>query len=159
MAKTTSLSFPNMIDVSANKVAIATDNASIVNRTALLLLTDPTELYFNPNFGVGLKRYLWQYNTDNVRALMKDRIKQQLDLHEPRVDADATSFADGLLISGTDDNRMSTVIDNANKVEITVGLVTTYGDELNVELNDKYVTASNVIYANKWYSKVSGSLE
>lgn len=158
MAKTTSLAFPNMIDVSANKVAIVTDNASIVNRTALLLLTDPTELYFNPTFGVGLKRYLWQYNTENIRALMKDRIRDQLALNEPRVDAEATSFADGLLISGTDTNRLTSVVDNANRVEITVGLVTTYGDELKVELNDKYVTASNVIYANSWYSKVQGSI-
>lgn len=158
MAKTTSIAFPNMIDVSRNKIAIVTDNASIVNRTALLLLTDPTELYFSPNFGVGLKRYLWQYNTDNVRAMMKDRIRVQLSLHEPRVDANATSFADGLLVSGGTHNRMTPVVDNANKVEITVGLVTTYGDELKVELNDKYVTASNVIYDNKWYSKVQGSI-
>lgn len=154
MAKTTSISFPNMIDVSRNKISIVTDNASIVNRTALLLLTDPTELYFNPNFGVGLKRYLWQYNTDNTRALMKDRIRVQLNLHEPRVDAEATSFADGLLVSGSDENRLG-VIDNANRVELTVGLVTTYGDRLTVELNDKYVTAENVIYRNEWYSNLS----
>lgn len=158
MAKTTSIAFPNMIDVSRNKIAIATDNASIVNRTALLLLTDPTELYFSPDFGVGLKRYLWQYNTDNIRALMKDRIKKQLALHEPRVDAEATSFADGLLATGGTHNRMVEVKDNANRVELTVGLVTTYGDELKVELNDKYITAANIIYANKWYSKVQGQI-
>ena len=157
MAKTTSLAFPNMIDVARNKVAIVTDNTSIVNRTALLLLTDPTELYFNPNFGVGLKRYLWQYNTDNVRALVKDRIKVQLELHEPRVDAQNTSFADGLLATGSD--NLSTVVDNANKLELTVGLRTIYGDNLVVELNDQYVTSEKVIYANKWYSRVDGNGE
>ena len=154
MAKTTSLAFPNMFDVARNKVAIITDNASVVNRTALLLLTDPTELYFNPNFGVGLKRYLWQYNTENVRALMKDRIRAQLILHEPSVDAENTQFADGLLASGGTTAEYS--VDNANKVELTVGLKTIYGDTITVELNDKYIITSDVIYENKWYSTVDG---
>ena len=143
-----------MIDVARNSVSIAKDNTSIVNRAALLILTEPTELYFNPDFGVGLKRYLWQYNTENVRAMIKDRIRDQLALHEPSVDAQATQFADGLLATGSDTD--ANAVENANKVELTVGLVTKYGDELTVELNDKFVTSKNVIYDNRWYSKVEG---
>lgn len=61
---TNSLSFPNMFDVARNKVGVISDNESIVNRSRLLILTEPTELYHNPDFGVGLKRHLWHYNTE-----------------------------------------------------------------------------------------------
>ena len=56
---TNSLAWPSMFDVARNKVSVIEDNQSVVNRSKLLILTDPTELYMNPNFGVGLKKYLW----------------------------------------------------------------------------------------------------
>ena len=52
-AKTTSLAFPNMLNPSSNLVNVLEDDASIVNRTRLLMLTEPTELYGEPNFTVG----------------------------------------------------------------------------------------------------------
>ena len=61
---------------------------SIVNRSKLLILTEPTELYNNPDFGVGLKRHLFQYNNENQKAIIRDRIVEQLRLHEPCVDPD-----------------------------------------------------------------------
>ena len=64
---TNSLAWPSMFDVARNKVSVIEDNQSVVNRSKLLILTDPTELYMNPNFGVGLKKYLWQYNTANQK--------------------------------------------------------------------------------------------
>ena len=57
MANTSSISFPNMFDVTGNCVSVVEDSQSIVNRTRLLMLTEPTELYMNPDFGVGLKKY------------------------------------------------------------------------------------------------------
>lgn len=133
MAETTSLSFPKMFNVSGNQVAVLEDSQSVVNRTRLLILTEPTELYNNPNQGVGLKRYLYQYNTDNQKAIIKDKIVEQLRIHEPCVVADDTQFADGLLFTGD-----STSIEQEyNQLKMTVAVKTTFGDTLNVTLNNE----------------------
>ena len=107
------------------------DNASVVNRTRLLMLTEPTELYNAPTFGVGLKRYLFQYNNENTKALIKDRIVDQLRLFEPCVDAQATEFTDGLLYTGSGNTNQ-----NFNKLEMTVGLKTIFGDTVAVNMTD-----------------------
>lgn len=131
MAETTSLSFPYMFDVARNRVSVVEDNASIVNRTRLLILTEPTELYNNPDFGVGLKRYLWKYNTPNTSAEIQDRMRDQFRKYEPYVDASSTQFAPGLI---------STHSDNAaqqyNQLDMSVGLRTVFGDDVNISLND-----------------------
>ena len=101
MSRTTSLNFPNLFDVSRNKVSVIKDNSSVVNRCRLLILTEPTELYNSPTFGVGLKQYLFQYNNENTKAIIRNRITDQLREHEPCVEADETSFADGLLLTGS----------------------------------------------------------
>lgn len=141
---TTSLAFPNIFNISNNTLSILEDNLSIVNRSRLLLLTDPTEMYNELDFGVGLRKFIWQYNSDNVRAMIQDRIKEQLQLHEPYVNAQDTQFADGLLFTGTDDANINA--QNFNKLKMTAALTTTYGGVVNVTLNDStpYTNRSEV---------------
>lgn len=144
MNNTTSLSWPNMFDVIKTRVIVKEGDLSITNRCKLLLLTDPTELYNSPTFGVGLKRYLWQYNTKNTQAIIHERIREQLRLFEPCVDADKTSFADGLLFTPSENK---TYIDQVNKLEMTIGLATKYKTQINVTLDiDK---ENKRLYANK----------
>lgn len=131
---TNSLAFPNMFDIARNKVAVIDDNQSIVNRTRLLMLTEPTELYHEPKFGVGLKQYVFHYNTENQKAIVQDRIKEQLRLHEPYVDPDRTQFADGLLFTGSDTDQPN---QEYNKLKMTVALCCVYGDSVEVRLNDE----------------------
>lgn len=126
---TNSLAFPNMFDI-RNKVGVIEDKISVVNRCRLLMLTEPTELYNSPDFGVGLKRYLWQYNTENTKAIIKDRIVSQLRLHEPSCDADKTSFSDGLLT----ENSVDMPAQEYSKLKMTVGIQTTFSDEVNIDL-------------------------
>lgn len=134
MSRTTSLNFPNLFDVSRNKVSVIKDNPSVVNRCRLLILTEPTELYNSPTFGVGLKQYLFQYNNENTKAIIRNRITDQLREHEPCVEADETSFADGLLLTGSiSDNPAEQYY---NKLKMTVGLHTTFGDTLTIDIND-----------------------
>lgn len=125
---TNSLAFPNIFNVSQNKVAVLEGNASIVNRSRLLIMTEPTELYNNPDFGVGLKRHLWQYNTENQKAIIKDRIIEQLRKHEPCCTPEKTTFADGLLFS----EQSSLPEQKYNELEMTVGIASIYGDMLEV---------------------------
>ena len=128
--QTSSLNWPNIFDVSRNRCAVAEDNASIVSRTKLMILTEPTELYMNHSYGVGLKRHMFKYNTENEKALIKDRIVAQLKLWEPRVDADKTQFTDGLLYTGD----INTIGQDYNTLNMTISLMTTYGDTVTVEL-------------------------
>lgn len=130
---TNSLAFPVMFNTVNNGVAVLEGNNSIVNRTRLLFLTEPTELYNSPTFGVGLKRYLFQYNNENTKAMMKDRMVDQLRLFEPCCDAAATEFADGLLFSGSNDTITSQPF---NRLEMTAALRTIYGDTAKVDITD-----------------------
>lgn len=138
MANTTSWAFPNIFDVSQNKVATLTDRLSIVNRTRLLILTDPTALYNEPNQGVGLRRFIGRYNTNNTqdntkntRAQIRDLTVEQLRIHEPCVIPDETQWADGLVFTNTG----KATPNSANKLEMTMSLHTVYDNTVNVDLN------------------------
>lgn len=133
MAETTSLSFPNMFNLASNQVAVDEDLKAVTTRSRLLILTEPTELYNNIDFGVGLKRHLWKYNSENERALIKDRITEQLRKHEPDVVADNTQFLDGLLVTG--DASASSMVNQSNEINMTVIMETTFGKELKLDLN------------------------
>ena len=133
MAETTSLAFPNMFNIANNQVSVLENTTSVANRTRLLILTEPTELYNNPDFGVGLKRHLWKYNNDAEKGLVKDRITQQLRLHEPCVYPDKTQYSDGLLFSG-DQTQYNPALDS-NTLSLTVALQTKFNEEVSVTLN------------------------
>lgn len=115
-----SFSFPNMFDVSRNKINLYTDARSITSRVRLLMLTDPTELYMCPDFGVGLKKYLFTYNNDNTIALIRDKLIEQLRKWEPSVQADQTKVTRGLDYTETDSAGSAA---NINKLSLTVTLV------------------------------------
>lgn len=133
MQTTNSWSFPNLFDISRNRVAVKEGNDSITNRSRLLILTEPTELYNSPTFGVGLKRYLWRYNTANTKAIIQERIKSQLAEHEPCVEAESTQFADGLLFteSGAEVNKIA----DANSLKMTVMMKTIYQYDLELAID------------------------
>ena len=129
---TSSFGFPNMFDVARNKVAISADKESITSRVKLLLLTDPTELHMNPTYGVGLRKYLFQYNNDNVIARIRDDLIDQLRLWEPCVDPDATQVTRGLEFTGSQDSPE--VI--TNQLNLTIKLQSIYGDEVEINISD-----------------------
>lgn len=136
MSTTSSLRWPYLFNVAQNKVAVAENNVSIVNRTKLLLLTEPGELYNEVNQGAGLRRFLFTYNTDNNKAMMIQKIREQLELHEPKVDAANTVFTDGLLMTGSDSALPEM---KENKIEITIGLKTIEGDTVTVSTSSEEV--------------------
>lgn len=119
-----SFSFPNMFDVARSKVNLYADAKSITNRVKLLLLTEPTELYMNPDFGVGLKKYMFTYNNDNTIALIQDKLVEQLSKWEPCVVADKTKVTRGIDSPGF--QSLSTAESEKNHLKLTVTLTTTY---------------------------------
>lgn len=134
MALTSSIAFPNMFNISTNRVATYEDLQSVTNRTRLLLLSGPNELYHNSDFGVGLKNYLWQYNSVNTRAIIEKNIQDQLALHEPCADAGQTIFSDGLQYTQDPVTGQSTIVPG-NELDITVAVTTIFGSKANIDLN------------------------
>lgn len=120
-----------MFDVSQNKVSVLSDSISIVNRTRLLMLTDPTALYNEPEQGVGLSRYLGRYNNENVKAEVKARIVEQLRAYEPCVVPDKTEWADGLVFTGQPDD----IHIRPHKLEMTVALKTIYDSTASLDIS------------------------
>lgn len=133
-----------MFDVAHNQVSVIKDTASVSNRTRLLILTEPTELYNNLDFGVGLKRYIWTYNSKNQKAIIQDRIAAQIKKYEPCVDPESIVFSDGLLATGSEDSISMT--HDYNRLKMTVSLSTIFGDKTTVDLNDLTDALYNLPY-------------
>lgn len=137
---TQSIAFPKMFDVTRNRVNAYQGNRAIINRDRLLILSNPNELYNEPDFGVGLPKHLWKYNTANTKAMIQNNIKDQLDKHEPCVNAPDTSFADGLLYTDSDaGSNVDNVLDKSQKLKMTIGLSTIYEDrtQLTIDLSEE----------------------
>jgi phage baseplate assembly protein W len=83
----------------------------------------------NPTYGVGLKRYLFQYNNDNIIAEMRDRIVEQLRVWEPCVDPDKTTLTRGLDYTG-EGNELQT----GNVLNLTLTVYSIYGEALEINL-------------------------
>ena len=92
-------------------------------------------MYNDPDFGVGLARHLWHYNTDNEKAIIKDRIKEQLRINEPYSIPDQTQFADGLLFTGGTEPDFSS--QEYNRLKMTVAVKTTYNETAEVVINNE----------------------
>lgn len=133
-----SFSYPNMFDVSRSKVNLYNDIKSITNRVKLLLLTEPTELYMNPSFGVGLSKYMFTYNNDNTIALIKDKLIEQLKLWEPSVIAEETEVTRGLSYTSPDDTERSE--EDLNKLDLTITLKTVYMQTVSFGINQSDVS-------------------
>lgn len=130
-----SFSYPNMFDVSRNRVNLYTDARSITNRVKLLMLTDPTELYMNPNFGVGLRKYMFTYNNDNVLSLIRDKLIEQLRLWEPAVVPEETKVTRG--VEADNAQQLSTAEAGKNRLKITITLVTAYAEVISFGIDER----------------------
>lgn len=137
MANTNSFAWPNIFNVSQNRVAIFEDNQSVLSRCRLLMLTEPTELYNEVEQGVGLKRYMFRYNNDNVKAEICDRCKAQFALHEPSVNAPNTQWKSGLLTQDGENPIVKS--DESHHLKMTISVETVYGDILEIDPNTTVV--------------------
>lgn len=83
-----SMAFPPQLD-GERRVAwsVAADN--IRESIQIILTTEPGERVMLPDFGAGLKRFLFEPNTVPTHRLMEQKISQALALWEPRVGVEA----------------------------------------------------------------------
>jgi uncharacterized protein len=63
---------------------VITELSDLVRQNFLnLLLTSPGERIMDPEFGVGIKRYLFEMNTANTRGLIDSSIRTQVKKYTP----------------------------------------------------------------------------
>jgi phage baseplate assembly protein W len=67
------------------RVAWSSGADNIREAIRVVLVTRPGERLFEPGFGAGLDRYLFEPNTASTRQLIKDRIAKSLAQWEPRI--------------------------------------------------------------------------
>lgn len=131
----TSLSWPNMFDVARSRVNVDVNDKAILTRVKLILLTQPTELHMVPNFGVGLKKHMFKYNSDNVIALIQDELIEQLRLWEPCVVADKTIVERGPN-HDWDLSRVGSIASRMNILDLRVTLQTIYTRTLSFNVSN-----------------------
>lgn len=139
-----SFSYPNMFDVARGKISLYTDAKSITNRVKLLMLTDPTEMHMNPRFGLGLKKYMFQYNNENTVARIRDDLVEQLKLWEPAVVAESTKVTKGSS-SEEEGHHLSTREAELNHLKLTVTLETAYAEMISFEIDDSEIIRDRIL--------------
>ena len=65
---------------------------SVKQNIKLLLLTNPGERIMLPNFGVGLKKYLFELDRSNLESEINQKIKQQFKKFMPFLDLKSSVF-------------------------------------------------------------------
>ena len=68
----------------------------------MLLLTNPGERMMDPEFGVGLQRYLFEVNTKFIYSEIQSRIEQQVKKYLPYIGIGKIEFLTSALESAID---------------------------------------------------------
>jgi len=79
-----SVAFPPRIGADG-RVAWSEGDRNVREAIRILLMTRQGERFFEPDFGAGLDRWLFEPNTVTTRQLIKDRVHKTLAQWEPRI--------------------------------------------------------------------------
>jgi uncharacterized protein len=77
-------SFPMRVDA-AGGIAWSAGESNVAESIRVILGTEPGERLFRPEFGAGLRSFLWKPNTVTTRQLLVDRIEKALARDEARI--------------------------------------------------------------------------
>ncbi len=72
----------------------------------MLILTNPGERIMEPNFGVGMRTYLFENYHEDVTARIETKIKQQVDIYMPSISIRGVQFD----TSNIDSNKLGVTI-------------------------------------------------
>jgi phage baseplate assembly protein W len=96
MAKGLSPKLPLTVDAADGAYLLNHDYVEMVKQNfKMLLLTDPGERIMDLNFGVGLRRMLFENKTNATYGDITAKIKQQVSTYLPFLDIQLVEFADG----------------------------------------------------------------
>ena len=111
MAEGLSVALPLRIDTvdgayGLNKtlVDMATQNLKMV------ILTSPGERVMEPEFGVGVRNYLFAQNSPGLSAQLRDRISQQVSKYLPYISLNNLQVFSPSILGGIDNTRLNIII-------------------------------------------------
>jgi phage baseplate assembly protein W len=79
------ISFPPRVGPNG-KVAWSEGEANIREAIRIILMTEPGERLYLPEFGGGLRQYLFEPNNAATHHLLEDQISKALERWEPRIE-------------------------------------------------------------------------
>ena len=87
MAYGISVKFPLSLDVNDGAYTLnKTIKESVKQNFKNLLLTSPGERIMDPNFGVGLRNFLFENSDDFTSNDIESKIREQIDIYLPFID-------------------------------------------------------------------------
>jgi phage baseplate assembly protein W len=81
--------FPPEVDPQSGRIATIGGGDVVEQALRILLRTAPGERLMRPDYGCGLRRYLFEPNTATTRRLIQEEITQSIARYEDRVRVDA----------------------------------------------------------------------
>lgn len=106
-----------------NKTLAKYTNENSVKRALRnLILTQPGERRFQPDFGCNLNRFLFENISDYVAGLIKDVINESIAKFEPRVRVLDTLVIPNLNLNSYEVTVVFEVINNVNPMSISLTL-------------------------------------
>mgnify|MGYP003649644803 CR=1 FL=1 len=104
MAQGLSVALPLRIDETDGAYGLNKDIMSMAEQNIkMVILTSPGERMMIPDFGVGIRRYLFEQNTSSVAATLKERIQNQINKYVPYVNLKDVQVLSPSTISGETD--------------------------------------------------------
>ena len=77
----------------------------------MILLTAPGERIMEPDFGVGLRNYLFQNNTKQTQQIINSKVREQVSLYMPFVEVVRIKFNSLFDESGPSDNGIHIILE------------------------------------------------
>lgn len=104
-----------------------TDLQQIKSDLIQLLLTHPGERVMMPEFGVNLKRYIFEFNDENTQFEIRNEIANALRIFEPRV------VITDIIISNTMDETKLHPDDNKQELDHILYIQINFRDPENIQ--------------------------
>jgi phage baseplate assembly protein W len=98
---------PLTLDSGDGYTSIKTLKTLIKQNFKMLILTNPGERVMNPDFGVGIRQYLFENFQSDVYARIDTRIREQTSVYLPVITIQSIQFGTGTI----EDNSLGLRID------------------------------------------------
>jgi len=103
--------FPLRIDNYVGAYALNTELKDVVKQNFInLMLTAPGERIMDINFGVGLRKYLFEQNTPDLKSQIAADVRNQTKKYMPFIELTSMEFNKSELLDGYEDQILDILI-------------------------------------------------
>jgi len=103
--------FPLQLDFHVGAYSLNTTLLEVAKQNFMnVLLTSPGERLMDPEFGVGLRRYLFEPNTPGLHTSIATQIQKQTNKYAPYIQLGSILFNQSELLGGHEDQVLDIVL-------------------------------------------------